>query len=196
MVQIKKYIKKKTIWCASSTHDGEEVISAQAHIKVKKKIKNLITVIIPRHINRCDEIIKSLENLNLKIHLHSSKSKIPDNVDIYLVDTYGETKKFFKISKVVFLGGSIIKHGGQNPLEAARFGCKILHGKNIGNFLEIYSILSKNNQSTEVNSEKKLINALFKNLNQKNNSGIFIDKLNRIGNDILKKTRIEILKFI
>ncbi len=192
----KNIYKKKIIWCASSTHDSEEVISGHAHIKIKKKIKNLLTIIIPRHINRCDEIIKSLKNLNLKIHLHSSKSKVPDNVDVYLVDTYGETKKFFKISKVVFLGGSIVKHGGQNPLEAARFGCKILHGKHIGNFLEIYSILSNNNQSTEVNSQKKLINALFKNLNQKNNSDIFINKLNRIGNNILKKTRIEILKFI
>ena len=128
--------------------------------------------------------------------MHSSKSKVPDDVDIYLVDAYGETKKFFKISKVVFLGGSIVKHGGQNPLEAARFGCKVLHGKYVGNFLEIYSILSKNNQSTVVNSQKKLINALIKNLNQKNNSDIFIKKLNRTGNDILKKTRIEILKFI
>ena len=165
-------------------------------LKLKKKIKNLLTIIIPRHINRCDEIIKSLKNLNLKIHLHSSKSKVPDDVDIYLVDAYGETKKFFKISKVVFLGGSIVKHGGQNPLEAARFGCKVLHGKYVGNFLEIYSILSKNNQSTVVNSQKKLINALIKNLNQKNNSDIIIKKLNRTGNDILKKTRIEILKFI
>ena len=104
--------------------------------------------------------------------------------------------EIFKISKVVFLGGSIVKHGGQNPLEAARFGCKILHGKYVGNFLEIYSILSKNNQSTVVNSQKKLINALIKNLNRKNNSDIFIKKLNRTGNDILKKTRIEILKFI
>ena len=128
--------------------------------------------------------------------MHSSKSKVPDDVDIYLVDAYGETKKFFKISKVVFLGGSIVKHGGQNPLEAARFGCKVLHGKYVGNFLEIYSILSKNNQSTVVNSQKKLINALIKNLNRKNNSDIFIKKLNRTGNDILKKTRIEILKFI
>ena len=192
----KNIYKKKIIWCASSTHKSEEVISGHAHIKIKKKIKNLLTIIIPRHINRCDEIIKSLKNLNLKIHLHSSKSKVPDDVDIYLVDAYGETKKFFKISKVVFLGGSIVKHGGQNPLEAARFGCKILHGKYVGNFLEIYSILSKNNQSTVVNSQKKLINALIKNLNRKNNSDIFIKKLNRTGNDILKKTRIEILKFI
>ena len=192
----KNLYKKKIIWCASSTHGDEEVISGYAHIKIKKNITNLLTIIIPRHINRCDEIINSLKNLNLKIHLHSSKSKIPHDVDIYLVDTYGETKSFFKISKVVFLGGSIVEHGGQNPLEAARFGCKILHGKHISNFSEIYSILSKNNQSTKIRSQKHLINVLKKNLNQKNNSGVFINKLNKTGNDILKKTRNEILKFI
>ena len=192
----KNLYKKKIIWCASSTHGDEEVISSYAHIKIKKKITNLLTIIIPRHINRCDEIINSLKDLNLKIHLHSSKSKIPHDVDIYLVDTYGETKSFFKISKVVFLGGSIVEHGGQNPLEAARFGCKILHGKHISNFSEIYSILSKNNQSTKIRSQKHLINVLKKNLNQKNNSGVFINKLNKTGNDILKKTRNEILKFI
>ena len=52
-----------------------------------------------------------------------------NDIDIYFVDTYGETKKFFKISKIVFLGGSLVKHGGQNPLEAARLGCNILHGQ-------------------------------------------------------------------
>ena len=192
----KNLYKKKIIWCASSTHGDEEVISSYAHIKIKKKITNLLTIIIPRHINRCDEIINSLKDLNLKIHLHSSKSKIPHDVDIYLVDTYGETKSFFKISKVVFLGGSIVEHGGQNPLEAARFGCKILHGKHISNFSEIYSILSKNNQSTKIRSQKHLINVLTKNLSQKNNSGVFINKLNRTGNEILKQTRDEILKFI
>jgi 3-deoxy-D-manno-octulosonic-acid transferase len=51
-----------------------------------------------------------------------------------LVDTFGETKKFHKIGHSVFLGGSIVKKGGQNPLEAARYGAKILHGPNIHNF--------------------------------------------------------------
>ena len=188
--------EKKIVWCASSTHGNEEVISGYAHIKIKKRIKNLLTIIIPRHINRCEEVINSLKNLNLKIHLHSSKSKIPKDIDIYLVDTYGETKSFFKISKVVFVGGSIIEHGGQNPLEAARFGCKILHGKHINNFLEIYSILSKNNQSTRIKSQKHFTNVLTKYLSQKNNSDVFIKKLNRTGSDILKKTKREILKFI
>ena len=83
--------------------------------------------------------------MNFIVHQHSSKSRIKKNTNIYLVDTYGETESFLKLSKVVFLGGSLIPHGGQNPLEAARLGCKILHGSNISNFIEIYSLLKKNN---------------------------------------------------
>ena len=64
-------------------------------------------------------------------------SKIDKNTDIYLVNSYGKTKSFYNTCKC-FLGGSLIKRGGQNPLEAARFGCNILHGKNISNFREIY----------------------------------------------------------
>ena len=94
---------------------------------LKKKYKNLITIIIPRHINRVKEIISKIENLNLTIALHSKSKKNLKNVDIYLVDTFGETKKFFNISSTVFLGGSIVKKGGQNPLEAARYGAKIIH---------------------------------------------------------------------
>ena len=81
----------------------------------------MLTIIIPRHINRSHQIIKDLEKLNLNTITHSSNNRLKKN-DIYLVDTYGESSKFFKLSKVSFVGGSIIKHGGQNPLEPARLG--------------------------------------------------------------------------
>ena len=110
-------------------------------MKLKKKIKNLITIIIPRHIHRVGDIIKDINNLNLKVVLHSSKNINLKNTDIYIVDSFGETKKFHKISSTVFLGGSIIKRGGQNPLEAARFGARILHGPNTDNFKDIYKLL-------------------------------------------------------
>ena len=51
------------------------------------------------------------------MHRHSSYGKIRKDTDVYLVDTYGEAKKFLGLSKVIFTGGSIIPHGGQNPLE-------------------------------------------------------------------------------
>ena len=83
--------------------------------------------------------------MGLKVQAHSSSNKTNNNTEIYLVDTFGETKSFFKICKTVFLGGSIINHGGQNPLEPVRFGCRILHGPNIQNFAEVYNLLEKNN---------------------------------------------------
>ena len=89
-------------------------------MELKKKIKNLITIIIPRHIHRVNQIAAEIKKLNLKIALRSKKPNNLKNIDIYLVDTFGETNIFHQIGATVFLGGSIIKRGGQNPLEAAR----------------------------------------------------------------------------
>ena len=111
--------------------------------ELKKKYRNLLTIIIPRHINRTPSIKDDLNRLGLKVHTHEPKSKIPDDTDIYVVNAYGKTKSFYSICKIVFLGGSIIRHGGQNRLEPARYGCKILHGPHVWNFGEIYQLLKK-----------------------------------------------------
>ena len=103
--KLKSELDKKKIWVASSTHKTEEIFCAKAHLKLKKKITNLLTIIIPRHIHRANEITNQIKNLNLKIALHSSQPKNLKNVDIYLVDTFGETKKFHQIGNTVFLGG-------------------------------------------------------------------------------------------
>ena len=143
--------KKKKIWIASSTHSDEEIFCAKTHIELKKKIKNLLTIIIPRHVHRAKEIKSELENLNLKVINHSSNKKSLKNIDIYIVDTFGETKKFHKIGCSVFLGGSVINRGGQNPLEAARYGARILHGPNVDNFKDIYKTLLDLKVSKKIN---------------------------------------------
>ena len=101
------------------------------------KEKNLITIVIPRHINRTNEIIDDLNNLGLNSITHSSNQKIQKDTDIYLVDSYGDSSKFYNLTNVSFVGGSIIKHGGQNPLEPARLGNYIINGPNVKNFKEI-----------------------------------------------------------
>ena len=189
---LKKFFLTKKIWCASSTHKNEEEIAAKVHLKLKKKSKNILTVIIPRHINRTAEIANKLKELNLKVHLHSSPYKIDDKTDIYLVDVYGKTKKFFSICNIVFLGGSLIRHGGQNPLEAARYGCQILHGKNIWNFSEIYRLLNRFKVAYKINNLKQMsekISIVFKN---KQNTKNIKFKLNSLSNKILKLTLKEI----
>jgi len=192
----KKFFSTKKIWCAASTHNTEEEICANVHQRLKRKYKNLLTIIIPRHIHRTHKIINDLEILKLKIHLHSSKKKIKLDTDVYLVDSFGKTKSFFKLCKTVFLGGSIIEHGGQNPLEAARFGCKILHGPNIWNFDEIYSLLGKYKVSNKVKNTNQLSYNLDKMLNRKNNSNKIELKIKNLGNKILNSTFNEISSFI
>ena len=153
-------IDKKKIWVASSTHQNEEIFSACAHNTLKKKYSNLLTIIIPRHVNRAKEIAKKLKTMDLNVVLHSSKPKYLKNIDIYLVDSFGETKKFHKLASTVFLGGSIVNKGGQNPLEAARLNAKILHGPNIDNFKDVYKLLKSLNISKMIKTHNQLSSSI------------------------------------
>jgi len=189
---IKKFFLTKRIWCASSTHELEEKICANIHKKLKNKYKNLLTVIIPRHVHRTKKITKEIKEKNLKIHLHDSKKKINKETDIYLVNSFGQTQSFFKICKTVFLGGSIIEHGGQNPLEAAKYGCQILHGPNIWNFKEIYNLLEYHKVSYKINTTNQLAFRVEKILNSKKNSKNLQLKIKDLGSKILNSTLNEI----
>ena len=104
----RKLFKNKTVLCSASTHHNEEEIFADLHIKYKKRVPNLITIIIPRHIERTDDIAQMLNSKNLKFARHSENKRNLNNYDVYIVDSYGESKSFYKISNVVFLGGSLV----------------------------------------------------------------------------------------
>ena len=189
--KLKSQLNKKKIWVASSTHKNEELFCAKTHIDLKKKHKNILTIIIPRHINRVSEIKNDIKKLNLKIDCHSNNPNNINNIDIYIVDTFGETKKFHKFASSVFLGGSIINRGGQNPLEAARYGAKILHGPNTDNFKDVYKLLKSLSISKKVNTPKELASLIIFKKN-KNTAKI----IKNIGEKILKKTIKELDKLI
>ena len=194
--RLKKAINNKKIWCASSTHYNEEKFCGLVHNKLKKKYRNLLTIIIPRHIERTQSIKKELNKLNLNVDTHESKAKIKENIDVYIIDSYGKTKSVYNICKTVFLGGSLINHGGQNPLEATRYGCNILHGPNVENFKEIYNYLGKLKISLKVNNYSQLSTKLISFLSKKNRSNLIQNKLNKIGDKILNDTYNEIYRFI
>ena len=186
---------KRNIWCAASTHKEEEKFIGRVHNELRSEIKNLITIIIPRHINRTKSIINELNGIGLNYQLHSENKKIKKNTDIYLVDTYGEAIKFYLLSKLTFLGGSLVKHGGQNPLEPAREGNYILYGPNISNFKEVYKMLNFLKIAKKINSIKEVKKIVLKRINfNQNNKAKF--KLKNIGNKILAKNLLEIKKFI
>tara|TARA_Y100000996_G_scaffold176506_1_gene137462 strand:- start:90 stop:1322 length:1233 start_codon:yes stop_codon:yes gene_type:complete len=191
----KKKFKKRLIFCAASTHYNEELFIGKMHKDLRLKNKNLLTILIPRHANRSSAITNELKNIGLKIITRSSNEQISKSTDIYIVDTYGETSKFYELSNITFLGGSLVPHGGQNPLEPARTGSYILHGPYIQNFTEIYNMLSKLNISSKINSifnMKKIVNKKIK-YKQPKKVG---QKLINIGNNILKKNLNEINKYL
>ena len=183
--------KSKKIWVASSTHSDEEIFCGKTHIELKKKIKNLLTILIPRHIHRAQEIKSELESLRLNVATHSSNTKNLKNIDIYIVDTFGETKKFHKVGTSVFIGGSIINRGGQNPLEAARYGARILHGPNVDNFKDVYKSLSNLKISKKITTPRELASSIIFKRNKK-----LGDKIKKIGVKILKETINDLDKLI
>ena len=181
--KLKSKFEKYKICVAASTHDNEEFFAAKTHILLKKKINKLITVIIPRHIDRVNKINNQLKNLNLKTVYHSSKINNLDNIDIYIVDTFGDSKKFYKIATTVFLGGSIVKKGGQNPLEPARYGAKILHGPNVHNFREVYNFLRLLKISKQIKSSSQFAKEIVFKKKMKN-----VKKIKKVGDRIFKNT--------
>ena len=192
---LKNKFKNFKVWCAASTHNDEEILIGKLHKRLKKREKKLITIIIPRHVNRTNEIKDELNNLNLNCIIHSSNQKIKKNTDIYLVDSYGETSRFYNLTNVCFVGGSIVKHGGQNPLEPARLGNYIISGPNTKNFKEIYTFLNNLKMSSSTSNILKMENIILKILKTKTNNKN-IKKIIKIGNEVLEKNLFHINKYL
>ena len=192
---LKNKFKDFKLWCAASTHNEEEILIGKLHKKLKKSEKKLVTIVIPRHINRTDEIINALNNLDLNCITHSSNQKLRKDTDIYLVDSYGESSKFYSLTNVCFVGGSIIKHGGQNPLEPARLGNYIISGHNVKNFKEIYAFLYNHKLSSSTSNILTMENIILKKINNKI-SNKNIKKIINIGNGVLEKNLFYMNKYL
>ncbi len=146
----------RPIWIAASTHNGEEEKIAVVHKKLQEKHDSILTIISPRHPERGSEIKKALSNADLSVSLRSDGDEVTDNTDIYIANTIGELGIFYRLAGIVFMGGSLVKHGGQNPLEAARLECALITGPHTGNFSRIYLELEQNNAILRVSDMSDL----------------------------------------
>ena len=194
-------IKNRKIWCAASTHPDEEKFCAESHLQIKNSYKNVLTIIIPRHIHRVKKIYSDLTKLNLKVALYSDVAKVNYDTDILLVDSYGESLKFYNISKCVFVGKSLVKNlidnSGQNPIEPAKFGCKILHGPYIRNFTEIYEFLKTYGVTSKINTFQELAVSLVEEFRHDKDKNVEIsEKIQNYGQNIFNNVIVEMKKYI
>ena len=196
-----KFLESNKFWLAASTHEGEDDFCLNTHIELRKKIKNVKTIIVPRHISRVKRIKKMGENLNLACQILNPDGEILDNKEIIIINSFGKLQSFYKYSKSVFIGKSIIKKfedvGGQNPIEAAKLGCKIYHGPYVYNFKDVYLILAQKNVSKQVNNYRELVeNLIFDLNNSKENNLEFISLTNQLEQKILNDSMEKINFFI
>lgn len=124
----------RPLWLAASTHPGEEAIAGQVHQRLRDAHPGLLTVIAPRHPSRGSAIAHDLADGGLTIARRSLDQPITPETEIYVADTLGEFGLLYRLSPVAFVGGSLVPHGGQNVLEAARLGAAVIHGPHMGNF--------------------------------------------------------------
>jgi 3-deoxy-D-manno-octulosonic-acid transferase len=195
------FLLKNRFWLAASTHKGEEVFCLQTHIRLKNKYKDIVTIIAPRHIERVKSIKKSCDDLNLNVQIINKNETILDNKEIIIINSFGILSNYFKYAKSVFIGKSTIKSlenvGGQNPIDAAKLGCKIYHGPYVYNFKEVYEILKKIYISTKIENTKELSDNLIKDLedHRKENKKISV-LINNLGQKTLADTMNKINNFL
>ena len=198
-IDLKSVFNEHYIWCAASTHPNEEEIILKTHNLLKQKGIKIITIIIPRHINRSNEIDKISSNFNLKSQIVNKFEDLSKDSEILIINSIGEMINYFQNCESIFMGKSLskklIKVGGQNPIEPAKCGCKIYHGPYISNFKEIYRYLREKKIACEISNEIDLSQNLIKDFNNKNvKSKRNIDEINLYGEQILDLTTKEILR--
>ena len=128
---------------AASTHPGEEEILVELHKTLAGFFPGLLTVIVPRHPDRGNAVAAVVAGAGLRLAQRSREELPAASSDIYVADTMGELGLFYRFSPIVFVGGSLVPHGGQNPIEAIKLGASVVHGPHVFNFADVYEALDK-----------------------------------------------------
>ncbi len=158
LVRLRAAIGARPLWIAASTHLGEETIIGEVHAALKQIFPDLLTLIVPRHAKRGGEIAEQLRGFHLV--QRSKKESITPETDIYLGDTMGELGMFYRLAPIAFIGGTLVPHGGQNPLEAARTGCAIIMGQHAHNFRDMVSRMEQDKAVIGIHTREELRDVL------------------------------------
>ena len=148
-------------WAAMSVHFKEYNSVIKTHLELSKKENKITTFIIPRHLNKISDLEKIINNYKIKYQKISQNNEVSNFNGIVIVDQFGLADDIFDKVKTVFMGGSLFNHGGQNPIEPLRYGCKIITGKYIDNFTEIYEDLVTKDLVEIVNNQDEFIDKLI-----------------------------------
>ena len=187
----KNLIERRYILAASTHHDEEGQIIREW---LKLKEKKLLLVIVPRHPERLGDILSQIPLSDVRVSIRSKKEKIREKTQVYIADTYGELNQWIEHCEFIFMGGSLVDHGGQNFIEAAAFGKTIIVGPYMYNFIsETEEFLKKNAMLMikEVSLLKNVFEKLIRSRNKRelfgNNAKDLLDSKKGILDDYCKQ---------
>lgn len=132
--RIKKVVGKRPVWLYASTHDGEEQIACRIHMDLVKKHPNLLSIIVPRHPQRREQIIQNCLEYDVQMQFRGEERELPTkNCDVYVADTLGELGLFYRLVDIAVIGRSLSLDGGggHNPIEAGQLDCAVISGAHI-----------------------------------------------------------------
>jgi 3-deoxy-D-manno-octulosonic-acid transferase len=150
----------RPIIVSASTHPGEEDMLVDAHRALAGLFPSLLSVVVPRHPDRGAAIARTIGATGLRVGLRSHEELPTASTDIYVADTMGELGLFYRLAPIVFMGGSLVPHGGQNPIEAVKLGASIVHGPHVFNFSDVYEALDKAGGARVADGPEALIKQL------------------------------------
>ena len=160
LAQLEGVIAGRPVWLAASTHPGEDDVIVAVHRALATRHPHLLTIIAPRHPHRGPEIAAIVERAGLR-PARRSEGVPPDRAsDVYVADTVGELGLFYRLSPLVLMGGSLVPHGGQNPIEPAKLGAAILHGPHVHNFTDIFAELDRSRGALAIKDSTSLARAV------------------------------------
>lgn len=157
--RLRTAIGARPCWLAASTHPGEEGAASAVHQALKETFPDLLTIIVPRHSKRGEEIVALLSGKGT-VARRSAHEALTPATEFYVADTMGELGIFYRLAPVVFVGGSLVPHGGQNPFEPARLGCAVIYGPHMENFNEFCAVLETHGAAVAVSTAEALQEAV------------------------------------
>jgi 3-deoxy-D-manno-octulosonic-acid transferase len=150
----------RPIIVAASTHPGEEDMLLEAHRALAGFFPSLLSVIVPRHPDRGETIARAIAASGLHVALRSREELPTATTDIYVADTIGELGLFYRLAPIVFMGGSLVPRGGQNPIEAVKLGASVVHGPHVFNFTDVYEALDNAGGAKRADTQEALVKQL------------------------------------
>lgn len=178
--RLRTSVAERPVWLATNTHEGEDEVAADVHVRLVASYPDLLTFIVPRHPARGEAIAAALTRRGLGVARRSAGDPITPSTDIYLADTLGELGLFYRLADIVFIGGTLVELGGHNPFEPASLHAALLAGPSCFNFAEAFASFESAGALLRVGNAAEIAQAVRKLLDDPREKDIRADAAERV----------------